>query len=202
MNKSKDVKFIIKLSLILFSIVFISTILLTLCNYLTKDKIALIEEQYADDARRTVIADADFNAIDFSALDEDIINQIKPYNPISVHKATINDEFAGFCVNVAPQGFGGLINMIVGIAPDMSFTGVEIVSMSETPGLGAKAQDEKFTSQYSMNKKGELVCVKNVSSPAENEINAISGATITSKAVTKGANDAMKIAEILMKEVE
>ncbi len=202
MNKSKDIKFIIKLSLILFSIVFISTILLTFCNYLTKDKIALIEAQSADDARRNVIADADFEEIDFLSLDDNIKNQLKEYNPLSIHKATTNNEFAGFCINVSPQGFGGGINMIVGIAPDMSFTGVEIISMAETPGLGAKAQDEKFISQYSQNKKGELKCVKNSSSPAENEINSISGATITSKAVTKGANDAMKIAEILMKEVE
>ncbi len=199
MTKSKDIKFIIKLSLILFCIVFISTILLTFCNYLTEEKIALIEAQTADDARRNVIADADFKEIDITSFDEETI---KNFNLISVHEATKDNEFAGYCINLSPQGFGGGINMIVGIAPDLSFTGVEIVSMSETPGLGAKAQDEKFISQYSDGKKGELKCVKNVSSPSENEINAISGATITSKAVTKGANDALEIAKSLMKEVE
>ena len=202
MTKSQNIKFIIKLSLILFSIVFISTILLTFCNYLTKDKIAIIESQTADDARRNVIANAEFKELNVSTLENDIKKQLENYNLVSAHMATIDNNFAGWCINVAPQGFGGAINMIVGIAPDMSFTGVEIISMAETPGLGAKAQDEKFINQYSDGKKGELTCVKNVLSPSENEINAISGATITSKAVTQGANDALKIAKIFMKEVE
>ena len=202
MTKSKDIKFIIKLALILFAIVFIATLLLTLCNYLTENKIAEIEAQTADEARRAVIANAEFAEIDITSLDNAIIDELEGNNFVSAHKATVNGDFAGYCINVSPQGFGGAINMIAGIAPDMSFTGVEIISMSETPGLGAKAQDDSFISQYSQNKKGELSCVKNVSEPSENQINAISGATITSKAVTTGANNALAIAQILEREVE
>ena len=202
MTKLKDIKFILKLSSILFSIVFIATLLLTVCNYFTVDKIAEIEAQTADDARMKVIANAVFKKINITELDKSVQEEINNNNFVSAHKAYVAGEFAGYCINVFEPGFGGNINMIVGVAPDMSFTGVEIISMSETPGLGAKAQDKPFIDQFADNKIGMLEIAKNKKEVSENQINAISGATITSKAVVTGANNALEIAEILQKEAE
>ena len=66
--------------------------------------------------------------------------------------------------------------------------------MSETPGLGAKASEDEFKNQFT-GKSGELQVVK--SGAKDNQIQAISGAAITSKAVTEGINNALKAAEAI-----
>ena len=158
----------------------------------------MIEKQKADEAKQSVIENAEFQ---FITLDKTITDKYMSFEPIEVYRAVRDGEFAGYCVNLQPSGYIGKINMIVGIKPDLSFSGIKIISMSETPGLGAKTGEEAFYGQFSSGKKGNLTVVKNSSSPDENEINAVSGATISSKAVTNGANCALEIAtELINKE--
>ena len=196
MSKNQNKGYIVKLAAILFAICFIATLLLTVCNYVTKDKIAMLETETANKAKAEVIVGAEFEKIE---LDESTTESLSTdYTFIEASRALINGEFAGYCITVAPQGFGDSINMIVGIKPDCeSFYGIKIISLAETPGLGAKATEKTFYGQFSDNKKGILSVVKNNPAPSENQINAISGATITSEAVTKGANNAIEIAKIL-----
>ena len=92
---------------------------------------------------------------------------------------------------VAPRGFGGEIVMIVGVNTEGVVTGVVITEMSETAGLGAKADDPSFLSQY-VGKSGSLTVVKG--NAGETQISAITGATVTSRAVTDGVLAAMKAA--------
>ena len=80
--------------------------------------------------------------------------------------------------------------MIIGVCKQATVTGVKITSLSETPGLGAKASNEEFTKQYYGLEEGISVIKSGM--PNGNEISAISGATITSKAVTEGVNAALK----------
>ena len=195
MNDNK--KTIIKLSLILFTITFVATLLLTLCNYLTKDRISMLEKQNSQNAMREVIADTEFRVI---TLHDDFLKKYSSFGEIEAYRAVKDGKFAGYCINVQPTGYIGKINMIVGINPDLSYSGIKIVSMSETPGLGAKTGDVSFYKQFSEGKKGTLSVVKNSSSPKENEINAVSGATISSKAVTNGANCALEIAKELIEK--
>lgn len=198
MSNTNNKKFILKLALILFAITFIATLLLTLCNYITKDRIAYLEKQNAENAKQSVIEDAEFRVI---TLDDKILKEHSAScGNIEAFRAVKDGKFAGYCINVHPSGYIGEINMIVGINPDLSFSGIKIISMSETPGLGAKTADEAFYSQFAEGKKGKLSVVKNSPSPKENEINAVSGATISSKAVTEGANCALKIAESLIEK--
>lgn len=199
MNDTNNKKTIIKLSLILFTITFVATLLLTLCNYLTKDRIAMLEKQNAQNAMSEVIEEAQFKAM---TLQNDILNKYLPYGEIEAYRAVKKGKFAGYCIKVQPTGYIGKINMIVGINPDLSYSGIKIVSMSETPGLGAKTGEAPFYKQFSEGKKGTLLVVKNSSSPKENEINAVSGATISSKAVTDGANCALEIAKELIEKEE
>lgn len=194
-NTKKNKVFIIKLALILFTIVFISTILLTLCNHLTKDKIASLEEKTANEARQAVLPGAEFTLVKLSA--DETAEYEEKYNLKEIYKAQKNGAFAGYCVNVTPNGFGGEINMIVGLDEKLNYTGIKIISLSETPGLGAKATDESFSNQFSDGKKGKLEVVKNAKETNENQIDAISGATITSKAVTDGVNNAREIANLV-----
>lgn len=106
-------------------------------------------------------------------------SQIDPLEGIAALYA-VEDE--GYCVNLAAGGFGGNIEMMVGVNTDGSLRGVEIVSLSETPGLGSKVKDAGYLEQY-VGQRGTLTL--------GGEISAISGATISSRAVLKGVNDAL-----------
>lgn len=193
MSKTENNKYILKLAAILFAICFIATLLLTLCNHLTKDRIAQLATQTENLARQEVIPGAEFELIKTS----DYADELSAYSFVEAYKATNDGDFSGYCISVAPQGFNGPVSMIVGVKEDGSYYGVKITSLSETPGLGAKAQEEDFYGQFSQGKTGVLEVVKNNPNPSESEISAISGATITSKAVTSGVNDALEIAKIL-----
>lgn len=100
---------------------------------------------------------------------------------------------SGFVVTaICSEGYGGDISVMTGITKDLEIKQVKIMSMSETPGLGAKSTEPEFLDQYKDLTKGIQV-IKN-STPSGNEVEAISGATITSKAVTKAVNTALETA--------
>lgn len=82
---------------------------------------------------------------------------------------------------------------MVGISKDGKITGVEIGNHSETPGLGSKATEPMFKNQYVDKDVSNSLLVVKGSANNDNEISAISGATITSNGVTSGVNAAMKI---------
>ena len=99
----------------------------------------------------------------------------------------------GYAILVEPTGFGGTISMMVGVDKEGNVLGVSIISHAETPSLGAVAADktsagENFRNQY-IGQSGTLAVGQTVE--------AISGATITSKAVTEGVNAAIAFAATL-----
>lgn len=161
------VKNIVKLGLILFLICGISTGLLAFVNSLTAPVISENTKKQELIANKEVLPSADEF---YSVTDE-----------ISVGKDS-SGNIVGYAVKVSKNGYGGEISMIVGVNCDLTVSGVEILSMSETPGLGAKAQDKNFLSQFA--KKDKTMELKT-------DITAISGATITSTAVTNGVKEAI-----------
>ena len=100
----------------------------------------------------------------------------------------------GWVIEVTPSGFGGIVDMLVGVDSSGAVTGVSIIKMSETSGLGANAARESFRSQYA----GKSVSV--ALRKQGGEIDALTGATVTSTAVTNGVNAALAAAGDLMKE--
>jgi electron transport complex protein RnfG len=110
-----------------------------------------------------------------------------------VYEAQKGGESLGYVIEVSTKGYGGAIKMFVGIDKSQSITGVLLSSHNETPGLGSKAADEAFSGQYlGAAPEKELFVVKGVAKN-DNEIQAISGATITSRAVTQGVSDAIAL---------
>ncbi len=95
---------------------------------------------------------------------------------------------------VCSEGYGGDIMVTVGINPDMTVNKAKIMSLSETAGLGMKADTEEFMGQYNGLKENIGVEKNNGGNPENNTISAISGATVTSKAVTKAINCAVEAA--------
>ncbi|QEZ70874.1 FMN-binding protein (plasmid) [Paraclostridium bifermentans] len=112
-----------------------------------------------------------------------------------VYQGTKGGEVVGYTIKTTPKGYGGKVEVMVGISNDGKISGVKIGNHSETPGLGSKSADPSFKDQYNgKSTKTPLNIVKGNASN-ENDIVAISGATITSKAVTAGVNAAMDVYE-------
>lgn len=167
------------LSLVLLVISVVVALLLSFTNSITIDKIAGNNRIEQNLAKQAVFPDA----TDFSNLyyEKDAVSSV--FAAVDKDKNTL-----GWCVNVKPKGYGGEIDLIVGIKKDGTLSGIKVVSNSETAGLGAKCTDEKFTKQFE-GKCLPLSVVK-TGAKADNEVSAITGATITTKAISSGVNEA------------
>lgn len=169
----------IVLSAVLLVISLVVALLLAFTNTITKDKIAQNTEKEQTLAKQEVMPEAtEFEDMGYSN-----------GSVTAVYQAISGDSMVGWCVSVMPNGYGGAIDLMVGINPDMSVSGIKVVSNSETAGLGAKCTDAEFSKQF-INKKSPVSVIKN-GNARDNEIVAITGATITSRAVVQGVNDAI-----------
>ncbi|HEY8500134.1 MAG TPA: FMN-binding protein, partial [Clostridia bacterium] len=107
---------------------------------------------------------------------------------------------AGYVVNVAAKGYGGDINMIVGVDNNGAVTGIIIGDNEETPGLGTKALEPDFINQFSEVSFNDKLTVVKQNKKSANEIQAISGATVTSRGLTEGVQAALDVSKKLMEE--
>lgn len=96
----------------------------------------------------------------------------------------------GYIYTVAPKGYNGDVLIMVGFRePNKTISGVKILQSHETPGLGANCSNPSFLDQFTDKSTKEALVVSK-QAKASNEIQAITAATITSSAVTKGINEA------------
>ena len=188
-------KNIIKNTLILTAITLVAGILLGLVYEITKEPIALAKEAAKKEAYQQVMAVSD--AFDSLELIEEAIKQVEDTVESSgctineVVEAKANGETVGYVVTTTTtEGYGGEIQISVGILKDGTVNGVAILAIGETAGLGMKATEEEFYGQYA-GKKVEFFNVTKTGASADNEIDALSGATITSNAMTKAVNSAV-----------
>ena len=97
-------------------------------------------------------------------------------------------DLLGAVLNVtSTEGYGGDISFSMGILKDGTVSGIQILSISETAGLGMRAKEESFYGQFA-GKNAEKFSYTKTGASAEDEIDAISGATITTRAMTNGVN--------------
>ena len=102
----------------------------------------------------------------------------------------------GYVITVTDkEGYGGDITLTVGIKSDKTVNGISILTINETAGLGMEAKEKSFKKQFEDKKVDRFVYTKDA--VAENEIDVISGATITTNAVTGGVNTAIICFEYL-----
>lgn len=180
MSKSKfSPKEILVPTIVLLVICVVASALLGGTNILTKDRIAAINAQTKAAAMQTVMPDA----VSFGeAVNADSLE----YSPaLDSQGNTI-----GYAFTVPENGYGGDIEVMVGINTDGTVSKVTIVSADdETPGLGQNIKKDSFLDQFS-GKTGELTVTKN-SPSSDTEIQAITSATISSSAVTRAVNAAI-----------
>ncbi len=173
----------IVLSAVLLVISLVVALLLAFTNTITRDKIAentLNEEKLA---RRQVLSGAT----------EFVYVNYRKGGVSSVFEGRCGTDVIGWCVAVSPAGYGGNIDLMVGVTADMKLSGIKVVSNSETAGLGAKCTDTEWQGQFA-GKTAPVSVIKN-GTPKDDEIVAITGATVTSEAVAKGVNQAMAAVE-------
>ena len=119
-------------------------------------------------------------------------HELKPDDFVTgVVKASDESGVTGWCLSVSSKGYGGLVGFVVGITKDGTVKAINILSHSETPGLGAKSTEPEFYGQFNDRSALPLKVVKGTASNPD-EIAAISGATITSNAVTDEVNAAVE----------
>ena len=177
-------KDILKLGVTLFAICAVAALVLGVTNNITAPVIEDRNIQASNEARKIVLSEADeFKELD--GMNSDIV--------LEVYEGIKDGQVIGYTIKTSSKGYGGAIELMVGISKDGKITGVEIGNHSETPGLGSKATEPMFKNQYvDKDVLNSLLVVKG-STNNDNEISAISGATITSNGVTNGVNAAMKI---------
>ena len=128
-----------------------------------------------------------------------------PTKKMKIYKSTDSDgTLLGYAVGVDTQGYGGTISLLVGLAPNLkTIKGMEVVGDSETPGMGARIADKWFRKQFAgLNPVDTISYVKNATPiPAKNQIEAISGATISTNAVVSGLNANLGKAVALIKKL-
>lgn len=177
-------KNILKPGLILLTITVIVAGLLGIVNSVTKDAITAQDIKTKSEAQKAVLPSAESFEEAIKVTDKNSI--IKEYSKgIKADKSE-----AGYTFSVVTKGFGSGLSLMVGIANDGTISGLKVVdSSNETPGLGANA--EAVLSPQFAGKSGELFVKKDAASscPDEQIIDAITGATITSRAVTNAVNE-------------
>lgn len=180
---------IAKLGATLFVICAVAALALGATNKVTAPIIEDRNIQANNESRQMVLPDAK----EFKKIDESVFKDTSVKDLIEeIYEGTDGSNIVGYTVKTVPKGYGGKIELIVGLSADGKVTGINIGSMSETPGLGSKAADPAFKDQFVGKPTSELSLVKG-SVSGEEQIQAISGATITSTAVTTGVNAAIEV---------
>ncbi len=175
---------------ILFAITLISGLVLGGVNMITAQAIEAQELAAKQAAYKEVFATAEsFEPMDVTGATDVIIAEY-PMQQIdeAVKALDASGNVQGYVVTVTTkEGYGGNIQFSLGIQNDGTLNGMSILSIAETAGLGMRAE-EVLKPQFADRNVEKFTYVKGNAASAEDEINAISGATVTSNAVTNGVN--------------
>ncbi len=185
---------ILKEGLILFAITVIAGAALGGVYSITKNPIAAAQVKAEQQAYQSVMPDASEFVEDESVSVENANKAIADagITGTEMKKVLVGKDASGavvgYVMNVSNmEGYSGEVNFTVGILADGTVTGYETLINNETAGLGQKAKEASFSDQFK-NKKVEQFTVTKSGATSDDQIDAISGATITSNAMTKGMN--------------
>lgn len=184
-------KKIIKNTLILTIITVVAGLCLGLVYEITKKPIADSQEKAKKEAWQAVFPGADLSEFKQIDVDQDVADKVISdlgVNATIDEVCTVGEE--GYVVTATDgDGYGGDIQITVGIQKDGTISGISFLSISETAGLGMNAQKPAFYEQY-VGKQTDKFYVSKDGGEGE-PIDAISGATFTSRAVTGAVNAAL-----------
>ncbi len=185
--KQSKIKEIVIPALSLFIICIVVTALLGLTNAVTAPKIEELAVETQEAAKKEVLADA-------ASFGEAEQTQLSGTTYTYYKGLAADGSVMGYVVETVSKGYGGDISLMVGVGVDGTVHGVSILSINETAGLGMNAENPEFLEQF-LGKSGTIGVQKNGSS--DTEIQALTGATITSEAMADGVNQALFVCEQL-----
>lgn len=196
MQKNSDVKVMLKEAGILFAITLLAGLILGFVYELTKEPIRIQQELAVQRACKAVFAEADsFEALKYTVT-EDMAAELAG-NGVEIGTVFEAKDTAGAALGyvvetTSKEGYGGNIVLYVGVKNDGTLNDISLLEISETPGLGMLAEDV-LVPQFS-NKQVDVFTYTKTGSQSISEIDAISGATVTTKAVTNAVNGGLKVA--------
>ena len=189
---------------ILFAITLISGLLLGAVYQITKVPIQMAEAKESLHKYQMAYPDATDFLFDQAIQDQVVVSKetLKEQKPeygnvevtVALKAVDASGNVIGHIITASSDdSYGGTVKVSVGITNEGKITGVELLEISDTPGLGMKATEPAFKDQYK-DKTVEEFTVTKTGSTSDSEINAISGATITSNAVTHAVDAALYFA--------
>lgn len=149
-----------------------TAMLLGIINTVTAPKIEQIQIENTEKALSQLLLAEFFEPIEILEGSDETIKEF--------YRATSNGEIIGYSIKVTPMGYNGPIEMMVAFDKNGSVIGTEILSMSETKGLGTKIEEDASFAKQFIGKNSEEI-----------EVIAISGATVSSKAMAQGVSNAI-----------
>lgn len=200
----------LKNCLALFVITLVAGVSLAFVNEVTKEPIAKAQDKARLEAYEVVYPNAEFKVMDNS--DEILKASSKSLEKENLSQCSVDDVLAvtdkngnliGYVFSAtSPSGYGGDIKVAIGVSNKTNkITGFTVLSHSETAGLGAKATEDEFKSQFIGKSANGINYTKNGASN-DTEIDALSGATITSNAVCEAVDSALAVYNYQLKEVD
>ena len=182
MKKKFNAKDVLIPTIALFLIASVCTAILAFTNSITYAKIQENNEKTKNETRSAVFPDAlSFSEDKTVSADSEEIVYNEAYSGYG--------DVIGYVFTASDKGYGGTVTVMTGIDADGNLSGVETIELSETAGLGMNAKKASFRDQFK-EKTGPFIVSKDSqkNDGTFEEINALTGATITSRAVTSAVN--------------
>ena len=176
----------------LMIITLVAGLLLGAVYEVTKEPIAKEQQRAKEEAYKAVFADA--GSFEELSVDTGILGEINGEQGINANIDEVmkvldkSGSFAGYVLTVTDhEGYGGDVQFAMGVKADGTVNGISFLSLSETAGLGMKANEDTFKVQFAGKNVEKFRYTKNGAASVD-EIDALSGATITTNAVVNGVN--------------
>ena len=203
---SDEIRSMLHDTLVLFAITLIAGIILGFVYQITKEPIAIQEEKAKNEACMEVFADAvtfeeapEYSPEDATAHFAEAGFPGQSMSDVVRVAKDADGNVLGYVLSVTTsEGYNGDIVFSMGIRMDGTLNGISFLSIAETPGLGMKA--EEVLSPQFMNKNVPQFEYTKSGAVADSQIDAISGATVTTNAITNGVNAGLEYFQSVLKE--
>lgn len=181
----------VRLGLILMAFTSVAALLLAGFNLITVPVIEARQLEAELAAKQAVlpVASAFADEHDYMAVD------LADYPAIEAVYVGLGEsgEPVGLVIRLTPKGYGGPIKLMVGIDQEGKIVGLQVLSHQESPGLGANISKESFTSQFIGKDANAPLRVVKGTTTTDHDIVALTSATISSRAVAEGINQAIQL---------
>ncbi len=171
-------KMFIQLGFILLAFCIVATALLAYVNTLTKPKIEALKIKETQEARANLIPDSEF---------EEVAGDLTYY----IAKDKASGEIKGYTFTAAKNGYNGAVKTMAAVDKDFKLMAINVIQQTETPGLGTNSTQPKFTDQFKGKSSEQLIVDKDGGVPP-NAIKALTGATITTRAVVNSLKETIE----------